>query len=228
MHLGCKRLGLIRQAALITTAGVLAALGSAAVITPAMASSARPQAISSPGQDSHAKTWTEALPRAACSALHRQNPEAAPNCKVQYYVTGEKGLPVPAGTHVPAAKAASASAASAPYYEYEYTFNQCNTGAGGCSIWKVSLEIQGDYNGSYVYQWNKWCTPSGQLVANTVTWCGYSGNGGEPKSGWPVHAMTFGDNSHASGSIAGVDYNWEGGQRVWVDVYGTWFDHSTF
>ena len=238
---------LLRRAVLAAGAvPLLIAVVSAAAAAPAAAAAAthgrltmsqpiplppkglRPQAINRPWLDPHAKKWVQALSPAACAALHHQHPGAAPGCRVQDYVAGEKGLPLPAGTHFSATRVASNAAASAPYYEYDYSFVQCNTGVGGCRIWSTNLEIRGVYNGSYVYQWDVWCTPSSNGVTNTCTWRGYSGNGGEYKSGWPVHAMTFGDNSAASGTVAGTTYSWTGGQRVWVDVYGTWFDWTKF
>ncbi len=229
---------LLRLAVLVTGAvPLLVAAGSAAAATPAVAvvaahsqltvSESVPLAPKDASQP-RAETGVRALSPAACAALHRQHLGAAPDCHVQEYVTGEKGLPLPSGTRFSANLSASDAAASAPYYQFHYHFVQCNTGIGGCRIWSTNLEIKGVYNGSYVYQWNVWCTPSSNGVSNRCTWWGYSGNGGEQKSGWPVNAMTFGDNSTASGSVAGTTYNWTGGQRVWVDVNGTWFDWTKF
>jgi hypothetical protein len=147
---------------------------------------------------------------------------------VRDYVTGEKGLPLPSGTRFSAPRAAVNAAASAPYYQFHFHFVQCNTGLGGCTTWNTNLEIIGVYNGYYVYQWHVYCTAASVGASNRCTWRGYSDNGGVTKSGWPSKAMTFGDNSTASGTVAGTTFNWTGGQRVWVDVYGSWFDWTKF
>ena len=99
---------------------------------------------------------------------------------------------------------------------------------GGCNIWSTTLKTYRTYNGSSVYQWGLWCTASSTGPSNRCTWHGYLFNGGTNVSGWPNKAMQFGDDSEQVLSEFGGNITTESGQRVWVDVYGTWFDYSTW
>ncbi len=226
---------LIKRATLAGVIAVVSALGSCAAITPAWAAgSARlaasqtipvppvgwhPPRITRPWMDPRAKTWKERLSPAACSALNHQHPGAAPSCQVRNYVTGEKGLPLPRGTRF-----VTANSASAPYHQFDYTFTQCGI---SCSVWKDDFEINGVYNGSHVYQWNIWNTFTTNGPSGRTTWKGYRDNGGAYLSWCGCNGMQFGVDAEITASIAGTQETFDTWQRVWVDIWGTWFDYTS-
>ena len=206
----------MKRATLVGVTSTLAVLGSAAAVTPASAASNAQLATAQPMKWSQ----TETLSGAACAALNRQHPGVAPNCQVHLYVTGEKGLPVSPGTHLAAAKDTAATS-----YGFDYTFRQCGL---SCSVWQDSFEVHGWYNGSHVYK-------TGSGVNNTAstngpsartTWTGVRDNGGAAVSNWPDHAMQFGEDAEITFISAAATLTDETWQRVWVDVYGTWFDRT--
>jgi hypothetical protein len=230
---------LVKGATLVGALSMFIALVSAAVISPASAASnARlaasqaipvppagwhPQTITRPWLDPHAKTWIETLSPAACSALNHQHPGAAPNCTVRDYVTGQKGQPLPKATRFITENGANAAAASATWYQFDYTFSQCGL---SCSIWSDSFEINGVYNGIRVWYWNIWNTPSTNGPSATTTWTGVRDNGGAYLSWCGCNGMQFGEDATITAYAAGselIDDTW---QRVWVDVWGTWFDYT--
>jgi hypothetical protein len=230
----------IKRATLAGAISVLATLGFTAAAAPAWATgSARPatsqaipvppagwhpKMITRPGLVPQTRTWTETLSPAACSALNHQHPGAAPDCKLHDSVTGEKGMPLPSGTRFTASNGADATASSAPYYQFLFTFNQCGP---TCNAYKISFEINGVFNGYHVYQWNIWVTPSSNGPQAKWTWKGYKDNGGAAVSNWPSPAMQFGENSEIDTYLpSGAQADLETWQRVWVDVYGSWFDHT--
>jgi hypothetical protein len=240
---------LFRRAALAGVVSLLTVIGSAAAVAPASAAAvtrpAASQAIPVPPAGWHPKTigrlWlnprattqVETLSPAACRALNQKHPGAAPNCKVRDYFLKISGnhQPLPRGTRFITANGATASRAaavqaSAAYKEFDYAWQQCATTAGGCSGWATSLEAVGVWNGSHVYQWNVYCTARSSVYDNTCTWHGYTDNGGAYLSWCGCEAMQFGENSHASIVEGGYTSNWEAGQRVWVDIFGTPFDHT--
>ena len=215
MRTGSVKPNFMKRAALVGVTSALAVLGSAAAVVPASAVSNARLAAARPDKWSQVET----LSGAACAALNRQHPGAAPSCQVHLYVTGEKGLPVSPGTHLAAAKDTAATS-----YGFRYTFKQCGL---SCSVWQDSFEVHGWYDGSHVYDTglpNN--TPSTNGPSARTTWRGVRDNGGAAISNWPSHAMQFGENSEITFITAATTLTDETWQRVWVDVYGTWFDHT--
>ena len=86
---------------------------------------------------------------------------------------------------------------------------------GHRSLRATSLEEDGVYNGSNIWQYHVWCTASG--VANTCTWRGYNYNGG----GSPKYAMQFGENSCVGAVLNGAQVCIGHGQRRWINDNGT-------
>lgn len=143
------------------------------------------------------------LPAAECHAWNRAHPGAAPNCRAINYSWGVNHQPLPAGTRM-AGDAKSANASSGYWYWSQWDEN---CAVVGCWYASVSLQEDGVADGYYVWQWNEYCNPSGYV---TVTWCGYSNNGGY---GYP---MTFGSDSSAC--VSGFCY--ANGQRREIDPWG--------
>ena len=232
----------------MAAACLLTAIGTAAAGPPASAAATaqptasraipippvgwHPQAIARPWLNPHATTRTETLSPAACAALHKEHPGAARSCKVRdYFLKISSHQPLPRGTRFVTANGAKAThtaavQAATAYTEFDYTWTQCATTAGGCNGWATTLEAQGVWNGTHVYQWNVWCTPRSSVYDNTCTWKGYLDNGGAYLAWCGCVAMQFGENSHASISEGGYTSNWEAGQRVWVNIFGYPFDHT--
>lgn len=216
MRTGSTGPNFMKRATLAGVTSALAVLGSAVAVTPASAAGNAQLAAAGPMKWSQ----TETLSRAACAALNQQHPGAAPDCQVHLYVTGGKGLPVSPGTHL-----AAAGNTAATSYGFNYIFKQCGT---TCVVWDDSFEVHGWYNGTHVYE-------TGSGVNNTVsthgasartTWTGVRDNGGAAVSNWPDHAMQFGEDTEVTLTVAGTTVTDDTWQRVWVDVYGTWFDHT--
>lgn len=235
----------LRSALLVGAVSFLTAIGFAAVAPASAAVAIRPAAshvipippagwhpehIARIWQDPRATTRIETLPPAACRALNHQHPGAARHCQVRDYNL-EIRQPLPAGTRFATAHGAKASqaavAASPPYYQYTIYRTQCSPVAG-CASWATQLEAWGVYNGQYVYQWGVFCTARSDGPDNVCTWHGYFDNGGAYLSWCGCIGMQFGENSHATWSENGYNWNWEAGQRFWVDIFGTPFDYYSW
>jgi hypothetical protein len=230
---------------------LITAVGSVAAVAPASAAAKtqhavsqaipippagwHPQVIARPWLNPYAITTIQTLSPAACAKLNAAHPGAAPGCKVRDYFlkTGGSHQPLPAGTRfTKGSKAVSAS--SPPYYYWgQYSYTQCSY-TFGCNGWNTHLQIDGVANNVHVYQWNVYCTAGGNLIGNVCTWPapgqsgGYLYNGGTYNSECGCTAMQFGDDSTASGTIAGTSVTAESGQRVWVSDEGVGFDYWNY
>jgi hypothetical protein len=247
------RTNLFRQAAMLGAASLLTALGAVAAVASASAATTgssqqaasqaipippagwHPKAIARPWLNPHATMRIVTLSPTACSALNKKRPGAAPNCTVRYYFLKEGGnhqaLPpgtrFAAGTRLITAET-TALASSSYWYWGAYSFVECSNSAVGCTAWNVNLTIDGIANGAYVYVWNEGCSPSGFGYDVECTWTGNLHDGGAYQSWCGCDAMQFGDDSQESvaGSIGVLDI--ESGQRVWVDIFGDWFNYSSW
>lgn len=237
----------VRPGRLLGALLLLTAFGSFATIAPASAA-AKNQHVASqvipvppagwhppnrparPWLDRHATAWVQTLSPADCAQLNAEHPRAAPNCKVRDYFlkTGGSHQPLPAGTRFTGGSDTN-SAFSPPYYQWGwYSYVQCSY-LLGCNGWNVNMQIYGVANDVHVYQWYHYCTPGGNLVDNTVTWCGYLYNGGTYNSQVGCNAMQFGDDNKATETLpGGSTVTGESGQRVWVSCEGVAFDYWTF
>ena len=236
----------LRLAALIGAVFFLTAIGSAAAVAPASAASAarpaasraipippagwHPKTVARIWQDPRATTQIETLPPAACMALNRQHPGAAPHCQVRNYILVIR-QPLPRGTRFITANGAKASraaavAASTSYQQFYAYATQCSP-LDGCGAWNTQLEAHGVYNGTHVYQWGVFCNAASQGPLNDCTWKGYFDNGGAYLPSLGAVGMQFGNDGKATETELGFTYTWTYGQRFYVDVFGTafgWYD----
>jgi hypothetical protein len=237
-----KRPRPLRLAVLIGAVTFLTAIGSAAAVAPASAASTprpavsrvipippagwHPKTIARIWQDPRATTRLETLPPAACKALNQQHPGAVPTCQVRDYILDIR-QPLPPGTRFITANGAKASpaamaAASASYTQFHAYATQCSP-LDGCRAWNTQLEAWGVYNGTYVYQWGVFCNAAAEGPSNQCTWHGFFDNGGAYLPSFGVDGMQFGDDGTAKESEVGINYEWDYGQRFYVDTYGTAF-----
>jgi hypothetical protein len=232
-------------AMLIGAAFFLTVIGSAAAVAPAWAASAarpaasrvipippagwHPKTIARIWLDPRATTRLETLPPAACTALNQQHPGAAPHCQVRDYILDIK-QPLPPGTRFITANGATVSHAAAvtaaAYTQFWAYATQCSP-LDGCGAWNTQLEAWGIYNGTYVYQWGVYCNAAANGPSNECTWHGSFDNGGAYLPSFGVDGMQFGDDGSAKQQFLGQPYEWDYGQRFYVDTYGTafgWYD----
>jgi len=159
------------------------------------------------------------LPASACAvmnqALVERGQQAEKDCRAIHGSYGFNHRPLPAGTVARSTGGlfdAGTVQAAAAYWHWGWYDYECSL--YGCMVWKVSLEEEGVANGSNVWQWGVYCTPSG--LGTVCTWKGYFHNGG----GWPYYAMQFGENSCTGASVNGTSVCMNHGIRRWIDDWG--------
>jgi hypothetical protein len=211
----------------------VSAVAGLTVTSMATASSGHPlppvgfKANPAPPPEATLKVTMITLSIAECAAMNTAvvaaGKPAVASCLAELQSYGQNRLALPAGTRTAAARSLLPSSvvyAAAAYWYWSRWDKACSI--YGCWFWSTTLQEDGVANGTNVWEWNIYCTPTGYNT--NITWCGFSHNGG----GWPYYSIQFGLNSQSCTFYSGGPACSGHGIRVSIDDWGNAFGRSAW